>query len=461
MIRPITRIVTALRERGIAVSTAEGIDAARAMRVVGVESRETLQIALRATLAKGPVEQKVFDEIFEALFVPPSFWKGRGGMERSAGAGDGVGGGHGPAARGQAARSPRDREMERPLRPGSAPSNASRSFALGRGPDARRNPRNVTAPLRESLQRQGRLRRIVVDPLHLDLDSSEATTRSERSRPSHTLRSRNRAPWESALLGAEEERRLSELLPRLVERIRLRPGRRFRSARAGRVWLRGALRENVRHGGVPFVLPLRTRRPRRCRVLILVDVSWSVARAAGFFLAIVLRFLELSRKARVFLFVDRPVDATGPLSDWLHAKEGEERNARRSDWKPGSGIIPAPGARPFLSCISELPDLNLDAPSDYGRAFYSLSRKTGIAGRDTILVVLGDGRVNRFDAQEWTFRDLSERCREVIWLVSEPRHRWGTGDSALLEYLPYCDIAVESHDLEGLARGVREILRGL
>ncbi|PYT08242.1 MAG: hypothetical protein DMF49_05830, partial [Acidobacteria bacterium] len=75
MIRPITRIVTALRERGIAVSTAEGIDAARAMRVVGVESRETLQIALRATLAKGPVEQKVFDEIFEALFVPPSFWK--------------------------------------------------------------------------------------------------------------------------------------------------------------------------------------------------------------------------------------------------------------------------------------------------------------------------------------------------------------------------------------------------
>src|SRR5207247_5776143 len=163
------------------------------------------------------------------------------------------------------------------------------------------------------LQRQGRLRRIVVDPLHLDLGSSEATTRSERSRPCRTLRSRNRAPWESALLGAEEERRLSELLPRLVERIRLRPGRRFRSARAGRVWLRGALRENVPHGGVPFVLPLRTRRPRRCRVLILVDVSWSVARAAGFFLAIVLRFLELGRKARVLLSGDRPVSASGPL----------------------------------------------------------------------------------------------------------------------------------------------------
>ena len=50
--------------------------------------------------------------------------------------------------------------------------------------------------------------------------------------------------------------------------------------------MRGVLRDNVRHEGVPFVLPLRRRRRRPPRVVLLVDVSYSVARCAGFFLSI-------------------------------------------------------------------------------------------------------------------------------------------------------------------------------
>ena len=77
--------------------------------------------------------------------------------------------------------------------------------------------------------------------------------------------------------------------------------------------------------------------------------------------------------------------------------------------------------------------------------------------RDAVLVVLGDARTNRFDPLPWAFEEIASRARRVLWLVPEPRARWGTGDSALPRYLPFCDVAVEARDLEGLAHGVREM----
>ena len=83
------------------------------------------------------------------------------------------------------------------------------------------------------------------------------------------------------------------------------------------------------------------------------------------------------------------------------------------------------------------------------------------AGRDSVMVVLGDARGNWTDPQGWAFEQLAQACRRVIWLVPEPAVRWDTGDSALSEYLPWCDVVCEASDLDGLGRGVAEIIRSL
>jgi uncharacterized protein with von Willebrand factor type A (vWA) domain len=49
----------------------------------------------------------------------------------------------------------------------------------------------------------------------------------------------------------------------------------------------------------------------------------------------------------------------------------------------------------------------------------------------------------------------------VIWLNPEARALWNSGDSVMDAYLPSCDVACEIRDLDGLARGVRELLRSL
>lgn len=258
---------------------------------------------------------------------------------------------------------------------------------------------------------------------------------SEGIAPPHT--NPRKRPF-SGPMTTEEEQRLASEIPTIIEEIRLRRSRRLRRAPRGRLWMKRAIRENLATGGVPFRIPHQAPRRRRPRVVLVIDVSWSVARAAGLFLMMALEFLKRSKKVSVYFFIDRPVEATGTLEGW-----------RRSN-------------RAFSDVVGSLEGIDPNAPSDYGRAFYALgSGPLRALGRDSVLVLLGDGRTNRFDPLPWAFEEIAQRARRVLWLVPEARARWGTGDSALPRYLPFCDVAVETTDLQGLAHGVRELLASM
>jgi uncharacterized protein with von Willebrand factor type A (vWA) domain len=187
---------------------------------------------------------------------------------------------------------------------------------------------------------------------------------------------------------------------------------------------------------------MRRRRPRRASVVVLADVSWSVMRASAFFLMIAMAFLKIRRRTSVYLFVDRCVEASDLVGRWDRL-----------------------GTRSFEALLEGHGDLDPRAPSDYGQAFWqaAFTRGRAIRGsrRDTVMVVLGDARRTFRDPQPWAFEQLAGRCKRVIWLLPEPYARWQTGDSVIETYIPYCDVVCEARDLDSLARGVEEILRGL
>ena len=382
----LARFAERLRDEGVAVSPSELLDAARAIEALGIEDRGRTRALLRATLAKDRRDRATLDRVFEEFFVSPEgAARERKGERRGKGAGE-------------SRKRPPDRPREGEGRSKRRPGEERRDDRADR---ARRAPR--------ILREKGERRRDSRDP---------------RRRPLVP-----RAP-------ESDDRELAKLLPRIVESIRLRAARRMREARRGRLDLRRALRRNLSRQGVPFELPRRAPRARPSRVVLVVDVSWSVARAAGYFLWIASEFLEPGRRARIVAFVDRPVDATLAVARWKRGSRGT-----------------------FAEVLKGLPGLHLEAASDYGRALHALARsKLSPAGRDTILVVLGDARTNRYDPQEWAMEELRRRCRAVIWLVPEPESRWGTADSALAAYLPHVDVLAEATDLAGLARGVEAIL---
>jgi uncharacterized protein with von Willebrand factor type A (vWA) domain len=449
MIPAIQRFLERLRAAGVAASPAEAIDAFRAVRAVGLEDRAAFRAALRATVAKDREAQRLFDAHFDDYFRPPAR-AGKRGKGESAGAGAGEGRGGAGAGGG---------------RPRAEPPEEERRPARGR-PRAREReeerPPRFGEPRRR--RRLGRLRRVLARR-----DGPEGDAR--RRGPATETR---RRPLDVPLVEAEE-RALAAALPRVVEELRLRLSRRRREARRGRLSVHGLFRRNLPSGGVPFVLPFRARRPGRPRITLLVDVSRSCVRAAGLFLLVALAFLERRRGTRVLLFVDRAVDATEALVRWqrgagadtdagprvLRAPPRGPRPTRGRGPSPGAGIVPRGGGPSFARLLESIPDLNLGAPSDYGGVFYDLVRgRRAPAGRGSVLVVLGDGRTNRYDPLAWAFEELTARSGRVLWLCPEPAARWGTGDSALPQYLPACDLAAEVRDLDGIAEGVRALLHG-
>ena len=205
------------------------------------------------------------------------------------------------------------------------------------------------------------------------------------------------------------------------------------------------------------MLPVRRPRLRRPRVVLLVDVSWSAARATAYFLWMASSFLRLGRRARVLFFVDRPVDATAAVARWANKPTTRVPAGGK---QPGSGI--SPRGQSFADLLTGIPGLHPQAPSDYGRALHALlTGNLRPRGRDTILVVLGDARTNRYPPLPFALEELRRECAAVLWLVPEPEVRWGTADSALPEYLPHVDVVVPATDLEGLAEGLRAVLRRL
>ena len=70
---PLRQFLQAARSAGIRVSAAEGIDAARAVQVVGFSDRTVLKDSLSLVLAKTPDEKNLFDECFDLYFKRDGF----------------------------------------------------------------------------------------------------------------------------------------------------------------------------------------------------------------------------------------------------------------------------------------------------------------------------------------------------------------------------------------------------
>jgi uncharacterized protein with von Willebrand factor type A (vWA) domain len=111
--------------------------------------------------------------------------------------------------------------------------------------------------------------------------------------------------------------------------------------------------------------------------------------------------------------------------------------------------------------LAGLEDLAPGAPSDYGRALWTLlEHARGFRGR-TVLWIVGDARTNRFDPYAFALEELRGRVDRVVWFVPEPRARWCTGDSALAAYAPHVHAVYEASTLIALAEAVRDAIAHL
>ncbi len=98
--------------------------------------------------------------------------------------------------------------------------------------------------------------------------------------------------------------------------------------------------------------------------------------------------------------------------------------------------------------------------TDYGN---SISDLEGFIENDidrkTTLIILGDGRSNYSDPRTDIMKSLHEKSKRIIFLNPEPKSLWGTGDSEMNRYVPYCHKAKSCSSLVDLEKVVDDLLR--
>jgi uncharacterized protein with von Willebrand factor type A (vWA) domain len=212
----------------------------------------------------------------------------------------------------------------------------------------------------------------------------------------------------------EQLRQMRRVVAPLARMLASRLAAKRRRARAGSIDLRKTLRKSMSTGGVPIDVVLRKPRPARPELVVLCDVSGSVAGFSHFTLLLVHALRQQFSRVRVFAFIDTTDEVThlfGPDADLAVAIQRITREAAV---------------------------YTRDGHSDYGNAFISFTEKfPGVLSPRSSLLVLGDGRTNYRDPAASALAHMVTASRHAHWLNPEPKNLWGSGDSAITRYEPF------------------------
>ena len=235
-------------------------------------------------------------------------------------------------------------------------------------------------------------------------------------------------------LTEEEIARMREVVTRLAQRIKNVLSIRRKRLKRGKLDLHQTLRRNMARGGIPFEVIFKQRRKDRPKLVILCDVSSSVANVSRFMLQFMYSLQEAFTKMQSYVFVSELGDVTPVFKD-------KDVNTAIEKALDGGDVI------------------NVYTRSNFGFAFHEFWKNhlSAVDNRTTVLV-LGDARNNYNDPRAWCLRDIHSKAKNVVWLNPESPSAWGFGDSVMDRYLPYCDVVEECRNLRQLAKIVDQIV---
>ncbi len=202
-------------------------------------------------------------------------------------------------------------------------------------------------------------------------------------------------------LTEDEIKRMREVVNRLAQRIKNVLSIRKRRQKRGKLDLHTMLRRNMAHGGVPFEMVFKERRKDRPKLVILCDVSSSVANVSRFMLQFVYSLQECFTKIRSFVFVAELGEVTQVFRD-------EDISTAIEKALDGGDVI------------------NVYSRSNFGQAFHYFWRNyLSAVDQRTTFLVLGDARNNYNDPRAWCLREDPQQGEERRLAESGESERLG------------------------------------
>lgn len=472
MLELINGFVGELRNAGIPVSLTENLDAFEAIKFIPIEDREAFKFALAATMVKNASHWRAFETVFEVYFSlrGPQYQLKDGDqvdellkeMQDQMRQGDGKG------QAGGAMDSLTPEEMMQLLYNALMQGDDALMKALAKQAVQRfagmepgrpvggtyylyRTLRNldldsVLEKLMEA-QKQGAEahnaeftdleERLERDEFNSRIDSFKKEIEAEIRRRlvadrgveamAKTLRKPLPEDVEFMHASREEMALLRKALQPLTRKLAARLARKRKHGRKGPLDFRNTMRHSLSYGGVPAEPKFKYPRPSKPELVVIADISGSVAAFARFTLMLVYAIQGQFSKVRSFVFID----GIDEVTDFFKGVEDVQEAVHRVN--------------------TEADVVWVDGHSDYGHAFEVFWEKYGkdISSKSTV-VFLGDARNNYHASQAWVVKSIRQRARQVYWLNPEPKSYWNTGDSIVGEYGAHTDGVFECRNLRQL-----------
>jgi uncharacterized protein len=480
VIAAVEGLVAELRLVGIPVSASEYIDALSALRFVDLGDRAEVKTAIGAAVVKDAQHESAYSTVFDLYFAGRSLDRAGaapgdqdaranpGAEPGPAGPGDGVGAGGGqgggmldsvdddaftrlllkaleandPALLRALAAAVVTRyagvQRGRPVAGVYYLSRAMRAVApdslparlLAAAPDRADDGLAAMLLTQEYERRVAEFQREVEAEIRRRLVADRGAADVAR-----TLR--KPLPEDAGFLtgSAAQIAQLRDTVQPLARKLAAKLAQRQRHRRRGPLDFRRTVRESMSTGGVPMTPVFRPSRPAKPELVILADISGSVANFAQFTLHLTYALRTEFTRVRSFVFVDTVDEVTEILAEaGSIVAATAEINAR------GCGVW-------------------LDGHSDYGNALRSFRERYGdqLRSRSTVLV-LGDARTNYHASGAEALKELSRRAGHLFWLNPEAHNAWDSGDSIISQYAPFCDAVFECRNIRQLRAFIEQLV---
>ncbi|NNC78579.1 MAG: VWA domain-containing protein [Acidimicrobiales bacterium] len=469
----LTGFIVELRNAGLPVSLTENLDAMQAIKHIPLEDRTALKYALAATLVKNHSHWRAFEIVFDVYFslrgdeysledgelLDDAFDEDEDGDQENQGQGEGQGGEGGS----NSGMTPE--EMAEMLYNALMQGDSSMMRQMARESVRRyagmepgrpvggtyylyRTLRNLDLDgvLEKLMQQQqdesdGDMsqfeQRLARDEFKDRIDALKKEIEAEIRRRlvadrgveamAKTLRKPLPEDVDFMHASREEMANLRKAIYPLTRKLAVRLARKRRRGRKGPLDFRHTIRASLSYGGVPADPKFRNPRPKKPEIMVIADISGSVAAFARFTLHLVYALSSQFTQVRSFVFID----GLDEVTEYFEQTEDITEAIHRVN--------------------SEADVVWVDGHSDYGHAlevFWNNYAKDVTA--KTSVLILGDARNNYHAPNSWIIQDLAERARNVFWLNPEPKSYWDTGDSIIGEYSQYCDGIFEVRNLRQL-----------
>ena len=467
--------IVELRSAGLPVSLTENLDAVEAVKHIPIEDRETFKYALAGTLVKNHSHWRAFETVFEVYFslrgaeyeLVDGEWESDDGATQEENHQEGQVQGQGGSQEGLTqeqlaemlfqALAKQDRNLMRTV----ARQSVQRFAGMEPGRPVGgtyylyRTLRNLN--LEEVLDRlltssadsesdldflEERLRKDEyehrIEELKREIEA-EIRRRLVADRGVEAMAKTLRKPLPEDVdfmhASREEMVALRRAIWPLTRKLAVRLARKRRHGRKGPLDFRRTVRHSLSYGGVPAEPKFKYPKPSKPEIMVIADISGSVAAFARFTLHLVYALNNQFSKVRSFVFIDGLDEVTDFFENVDDITEAIHRVNTEADviW--------------------------VDGHSDYGHAFEIFDERFAKdIGPKTTVIILGDARNNYHASQSWVIKNIEDKARKVFWLNPEPKSYWDTGDSIVGEYSDYCNGTFEVRNLKQLEAFVENLV---